>query len=96
MGYGLQGVPLDNGNMHFYFGLVGANATDERELIPFFQPDREEFLEYDLTKLIYRLANPKQQVVGLLSTLPLEGGPPHGVHGRARRNASVDDYGEHP
>ena len=76
VGYGLQGVPLDNGNMHFYFGLVGANATDERELIPFFQPDREEFLEYDLTKLIYRLANPKQQVVGLLSTLPLEGGPP--------------------
>ena len=76
VGYGLQGVPLDNGNVHFYFGLVGANATDERELIPFFQPDREEFLEYDLTKLIYRLANPKQQVVGLLSTLPLEGGPP--------------------
>ena len=76
VGYGLQGVPLDNGNRHFYFGLVGANATDERELIPFFQPDREEFLEYDLTKLIYRLANPKQRVVGLLSTLPLEGGPP--------------------
>lgn len=76
VGYGLQGVPLDNGNLHFYFGLVGANATGERELIPFFQPEREEFLEYDLTKLIYRLANPKQRVVGLLSTLPLEGGPP--------------------
>lgn len=76
VGYGLQGVPLDNGNLHFYFGLVGANATGERELIPFFQPEREEFLEYDLTKLIYRLANPTQQVVGLLSTLPLEGGPP--------------------
>lgn len=73
---GLQGVPLDNGNLHFYFGLVGANATGERELIPFFQPEREEFLEYDLTKLIYRLANPTQRVVGLLSTLPLEGGPP--------------------
>ena len=76
VGYGLQGVPLDNGNLHFYFGLVGANATGERELIPFFQPEREEFLEYDLTKLIYRLANPTQRVVGLLSTLPLEGGPP--------------------
>ena len=75
MGYGLRGVPLDAGNTQFYFGLVGTNATDDQELIPFFQQSREEFLEYDLTKLVYRLGNPKQKVVGLLSTLPLDGGP---------------------
>ncbi len=75
VGYGLQGVPVDRGNVQFYFGLVGTNATDDRELIPFFQQSREEFLEYDLTKLVYRLANPKQKIVGLLSTLPLDGGP---------------------
>lgn len=76
VGYGLQGVPLDNGNVQFYFGLVGTNATDDQALIPFFQPDREEFLEYDLTKLVYQLANPTRKVVGLLSTLPLEGSQP--------------------
>ena len=75
VGYGLRGVPIDQGNAQFYFGLVGTNATDDRELIPFFQQSREEFLEYDLTKLVYRLANPKQKIVGLLSTLPLDGGP---------------------
>ena len=75
VGYGLRGVPIGQGNAQFYFGLVGTNATDDRELIPFFQQSREEFLEYDLTKLVYRLANPKQKVVGLLSTLPLDGGP---------------------
>jgi ABC-type uncharacterized transport system involved in gliding motility auxiliary subunit len=75
VGYGLRGVPIDQGNAQFYFGLVGTNATDDRELIPFFQQSREAFLEYDLTKLVYRLANPKQKVVGLLSTLPLAGGP---------------------
>ena len=75
MGYGLRGVPLDAGNTQFYFGLVGTNATDDQELIPFFQQSREEFLEYDLTKLVYRLGNTKQKVVGLLSTLPLDGGP---------------------
>ena len=75
VGYGLRGVPLDAGNVQFYFGLVGTNATDDQELIPFFQQSREEFLEYDLTKLVYRLGNPKQKVVGLLSTLPLDGGP---------------------
>ncbi len=75
VGYGLRGVPLDAGNTQFYFGLVGTNATDDQELIPFFQQSREEFLEYDLTKLVYRLGNPKQKVVGLLSTLPMDGGP---------------------
>ncbi len=75
VGYGLRGVPLDAGNTQFYFGLVGTNATDDRELIPFFQQSREEFLEYDLTKLVYRLGNPKQKVVGLLSALPMDGGP---------------------
>ena len=75
VGYGLRGVPLDAGNTQFYFGLVGTNATDDQELIPFFQQSREEFLEYDLTKLVYRLGNPKQKVVGLLSTLPVDGGP---------------------
>ena len=75
VGYGLRGVPLDAGNVQFYFGLVGTNATDDQELIPFFQQSREEFLEYDLTKLVYRLGNPKQKVVGLLSTLPMDGGP---------------------
>ena len=73
---GLQGVPLDGGSTQFYFGLAGTSSTDDQEIIPFFQPDREEFLEYDLTKLVYKLAHPKQQVIGLLSTLPLEGGSP--------------------
>jgi len=79
VGYGLQGIPLNNGNAQFYFGLIGTSSTDDQELIPFFQPDREEFLEYDLTKLVHQLSNPKPKVVGLLSTLPLEGGPPMGM-----------------
>ena len=73
--FGIQGVPLDSGNTQFYFGLAGTSSTDDQEVIPFFQPEREEFLEYDLTKLVYKLAHPKQQVVGLMSSLPLEGGP---------------------
>ncbi|UCE62899.1 MAG: GldG family protein, partial [Nitrospirota bacterium] len=53
--FGLQGVPLDGGSTQFYFGLAGTSSTDELEILPFFQPDREEFLEYDLTKLVYKL-----------------------------------------
>ncbi len=75
VGYGLQGVPLDSNNTQFYFGLAGASSTDETETIPFFQLEREEFLEYDLAKLVYQLANPKQKVVGLINSLPMDGGP---------------------
>jgi ABC-type uncharacterized transport system involved in gliding motility auxiliary subunit len=71
--YGLQGIPLDNGSTQFYFGLVGTSSTDEMEMIPFFQPEREEFLEYDLTKMIHTLANPKKKVLGLMSLLPIDG-----------------------
>ncbi|MDH5429418.1 MAG: Gldg family protein [Nitrospirota bacterium] len=71
--YGLQGIPLDNGSTQFYFGLAGTSSTDELEVVPFFQPEREEFLEYDLTKMIHSLANPKKKVLGLISSLPIDG-----------------------
>ncbi len=74
VGYGLQGVPLDDLNTVLYFGLVGTSSTDDEQVIPFFAVDREEFLEYDLTKLVHQLANPKLPVVGLISSLPIAGG----------------------
>ena len=69
--YGLQGIPVDNNT--FYFGLAGTSSTDGEEIIPFLSPNRAEFLEYDLTKLIFQLANPDQKVVGIMSTLPIQG-----------------------
>ncbi|WP_353572789.1 Gldg family protein [Candidatus Albibeggiatoa sp. nov. BB20] len=75
VGYGLQGVPIDTSNTSFYFGLVGTNAVDTEETITFFQPDRESFLEYDVSKLVYKLANPKQPVMGIMSSLPIQGSP---------------------
>jgi ABC-type uncharacterized transport system involved in gliding motility auxiliary subunit len=71
--FGLQGVPIDQGGEQVYFGLAASNSTDDQQTIPFFQPDRERFLEYDLTKLIHGLAVPKKTVVGLITSLPLEG-----------------------
>ncbi len=74
--YGLQGVPVDNAGSVAYFGLVGTNSTDDKETIPFFQLEKEASLEYDITGLAYKLTNPKKHVVGLLSTLPIDGGAP--------------------
>ena len=71
--FGLQGVPLDVGGDQVYFGLAATNSTDDQQIVAFFQPERERFLEYDLTKLVHSLAFPKKAVVGLISALPLEG-----------------------
>src|SRR5215469_17521254 len=70
---GLQGVPLEQGGEKVYFGLAATNSTDDQELIPFFQPERERFLEYDLTKMIHAIARPKRTVIGLAASLPVEG-----------------------
>ncbi len=71
--YGLQGVPLsEGGSATFYFGLVGTNALDNEQSIPFFQPERSNQLEYDLAKLVHQLAHPKKPVVAVISTIPLE------------------------
>ena len=71
--FGLQGVPLNAQGDQVYFGLAGTNSTDDQQIVAFFAPERERLLEYDLTRLVHTLAVPKRTVVGLLSTLPLDG-----------------------
>ena len=73
--YGLQGVPVDQSGEQVYFGLVGTNLLDDERTVAFFQPEREPFLEYDLSRLIYELSNPKRPVIGVMSSLPLDGDP---------------------
>jgi ABC-type uncharacterized transport system involved in gliding motility auxiliary subunit len=70
---GLTGAPTETGDL-VYFGLVGTNTIDGKQVIPFFAQDREAYLEYDLTSLIYRLTMPKKPVIGIISSLPLETG----------------------
>ncbi|MGB9330046.1 MAG: Gldg family protein [Steroidobacteraceae bacterium] len=67
---GVRAAPLGGGQ--FYFGLAGTNSTDGHAAIEFFDPNKEQFLEYDVVKLIYQLANPKKPVLAWLSSLPMD------------------------
>jgi ABC-type uncharacterized transport system involved in gliding motility auxiliary subunit len=71
---GLRGMRINAEGETGHFGLVATNATDNQETIAFFSPDRESFVEYDLTKLIYSLSNSKKRIVGVMTALPLDGG----------------------
>ncbi len=75
LAYGLQGVPVDQSGEQIYFGLAGVNLLDDERTVPFFQPERERFLEFDLTRLVYELSNPRRPMLGVMSSLPVNGDP---------------------
>ena len=70
-GFGLQKVPVGSAGEGLYFGLVGSNALDNTEVIGFFQPDRETFLEYEISQLLFRLIQIEKPKIGLISSLPV-------------------------
>ncbi|MYH33234.1 MAG: hypothetical protein F4133_05410 [Gammaproteobacteria bacterium] len=72
--FGLQAVRLQVSDDPLYFGVAGSNAVGDEEFIAFMNPQREQFLEYDLAKLVHSLSSTDDPVVGLVSSLPLTGG----------------------
>lgn len=64
-------VPMGSGADAMYFGLAGTNSTDGKAAIEAFSPQKEDFLEYDIAKLILQLSAPKKPTLGLLTTLPM-------------------------
>ena len=72
--FGLQAIPLPSSPDPVYLGLAATDSVDNEETIPFFQPDKESFLEYDIAKLVSTLANPERTVIGLVTNLEMSGG----------------------
>ena len=82
VGFGLTGVPMEGGEEKLYMGLVGTNSVDDEDIIPFLSTSRESFIEYDITRMVYNLSGPELPVVGLLSSLPINGlGPQAALRG---------------
>ncbi len=70
---GLQGIPTTSGKQ-IYLGLVARDLTDREASVPFFSLERQDFLEYDLTRLIAGLATDKRPKVALVTSLPMAPG----------------------
>ena len=75
VGFGLSGIPITEAGDLGYFGIAATNTTDDRDVIPFLTPQREQFLEYDLTRMINNLANPKKKVIALVAGIPVDSDP---------------------
>jgi gliding motility-associatede transport system auxiliary component len=55
-----------------YLGLA-VSCLDAKAAIPFLSPDREALLEYDISRAMSSVINPKKTVIGVMSALPVTG-----------------------
>src|SRR4051812_37228062 len=72
---GLTPQVAQQGGEQFFFGLIVTQA-DQQKTVPAFTPQREQFLEYDLSKLVYSVQQLDKRKLGLLTSLPLQGTSP--------------------
>ncbi len=72
--FGIDSFTGTNGE-RLFFGLAATNSTTGTANIGVFSPDREAFLEYDLTRLVSELGRRGKPVVALFDGLGLAGNP---------------------
>lgn len=70
--YGLQGQAVEMFGPQVFCGLV-AVAGDIEGALPLLDPQGEELLEYNISRLILRVLSPEQPVVGVIGALPVMG-----------------------
>ncbi|MBQ7660229.1 MAG: Gldg family protein [Alphaproteobacteria bacterium] len=69
---GLQPIALIDANQNALFGLSIVDALDRKAAIAYLSTERIQFLEQDLTTLIYSLGRHKK-TIGIISSLPVGG-----------------------
>lgn len=77
-----------------YLGVAGKSALGRIISVPFLDPKRDAFLEYDLTRLAAAIDQPKRTKVALVTALPLRygaGGPAAFAQGASRPFAVYDE-----
>ena len=72
--FGLDGKLINQEGDLFFFGLVFQTQTGSRDVIEFLWPDRQETIEYEISKKIYSLLWPSGKTIGVLSGLEVFGG----------------------
>lgn len=77
--YGIKGLPIDQMGTNAYLGLVASNSVDAIKAIPFFALEREKYLEYEISRMIYDLNNPERKKVGFISSIQMGSGPMMGI-----------------
>jgi len=70
--YGVSRFQL-NPEDSFFFGLVATTEFGKDETIKFFEPDRQEFVEYDVAKILVSLMQREKRKIGVIAGAPILG-----------------------
>ncbi len=70
--YGLRRFQITE-DENFFFGLVAQTEFGATRIIDFFTPDRQQFVEYDISSLIDSAVTRQKTRLGVLSALPVMG-----------------------
>jgi ABC-type uncharacterized transport system involved in gliding motility auxiliary subunit len=70
--YGLTRFPITE-EENFFFGLVVQTQFGVEKVIKFFSPDRQNFVEYDISYLIDTAITRQKKRIGIMSSLPVMG-----------------------
>jgi ABC-type uncharacterized transport system involved in gliding motility auxiliary subunit len=70
--YGIKRFPITQ-EEGFFFGLVAQTQFGVEKTISFFSPDRQNFIEYDISSLIDTAITRQKKRIGVLSALELVG-----------------------
>ena len=76
--FGISPIQSSTGD-RLFFGLAATNSTTGKATIGSFSPEREAYLEYDLTRLVAELDRKGKAVVALIDGMNLQGNPQLGL-----------------
>ena len=68
--YGINGAKVNDGET-FYMGAA-LLYLDEVYQVPFFDPQREKFLEYEIASLLAKVGEKEKKTIGLLAGFEIE------------------------
>ena len=69
---GLVETPVNNSGATAILGVVAVGPTGRTKSIPIFAPERDSFIEYEVSKAIATVGRTSKPKVGLLSCMPLQ------------------------
>ena len=87
--YGIEPQQTNPFGQPVYFGLVAVSGETE-QVMPGLNPRTEATLEYDITRLITRVAWPEKPVLGVMSSLSVLGAPQNPMMMMQRRQQPQD------
>ncbi|MHC4332578.1 MAG: GldG family protein, partial [Planctomycetota bacterium] len=82
--HGLRRFPITE-EENFFFGMVLQTEFGVVKTIPFFSPERQNFVEYDISHLIDTAITREKKRIGVLSSLPVMGEDEGGYMAQLRR-----------